>query len=90
MFRPPDGPSPLEREAQAGDSQPRSVADDRFDTCRWRSARDVDGPPHCSHRDVLPLAGTGGFRADAWCPDCTFYKPRRITRKRNADDGFTY
>ena len=37
---------------------------------------------YCTHRDVLPFAGTTGFKADAWCPDCAFYKLRRAPRKR--------
>ena len=39
-------------------------------------------PEHCGHRDVLPMAGVQGFNADSWCPDCPYYKAKRVTRKR--------
>lgn len=57
----------------------------RFHSCRWYCAPD-HGTPHCSHRDVQPYAGTTGFNPEAWCPDCTFYKVRRTTRKRSPDE----
>ena len=38
------------------------------------------------HRDVLPIAGTTGFDAQAWCPDCSFYKLRRTPKKRSPED----
>jgi hypothetical protein len=53
----------------------------RFDSCRWHSSG-TDAPPHCTHRDVLPMAGSAAFNADAWCPDCEYYKLRRTPRKR--------
>ena len=28
------------------------------------------------------MAGTAGFTADSWCPDCGHYKVRRNPRKR--------
>ena len=40
------------------------------------------GRPVCTHRDVLPMAGREGFNAEAWCPDCSFFKVRRAPRKR--------
>ncbi len=55
---------------------------DRFQSCRWRKAAENGSPEHCGHRDVLPMAGTTGFNAEAWCGDCGYYKARRITRKR--------
>lgn len=55
----------------------------RFRSCRWRrSPEDNGGVECCGHRDVLPLAGTASFDAEAWCPDCTFYKLRRTPKKR--------
>ena len=60
-----------------------SAASERFQSCRWRSGQDAGAPFHCTHRDVLPFAGINGFTAEAWCPECTYYKPRRITRKRD-------
>lgn len=61
----------------------RSLAEERFQTCRWRSARADGTTPHCTHRDVLPFAGTAGFNAAAWCPECAFYKARRTPKKRS-------
>ena len=65
----------------------QSAAVQRYHSCRWRKAPE-DGNPQdfCSHRDVLPMAGTTGFDAEAWCPDCQFYKVRRIPKKRPAED----
>jgi hypothetical protein len=57
-----------------------SPAQDRFRTCRWRAQPDEGS--YCTHRDVLPLAGKVGFTAEAWCPDCQFYKVRRAPRRR--------
>ena len=57
----------------------------KFKSCRWRRPPE-DGPECCGHRDVLPIAGTTGFDAEAWCPDCTFYKLRRTPKKRSPDD----
>ena len=36
----------------------------------------------CAHREVKPYAGTAGFDAYAWCPDCQYYKLRRTPKKR--------
>ena len=65
----------------------QSAAVQRYHSCRWRKAPE-DGNPQdfCSHRDVQPMAGTTGFDAEAWCPDCQFYKVRRIPRKRSPED----
>ena len=54
----------------------------RFQSCRWRKPTEDGVPEHCTHRDVLPMAGKDSFNADAWCTDCAFYKAKRITRKR--------
>ena len=80
------GPSP----AAAADATPApettwSPAVAKFKSCRWRRPPE-DGPECCGHRDVLPIAGTTGFDAEAWCPDCTFYKLRRTPKKRSPDD----
>jgi hypothetical protein len=56
----------------------------KFKSCRWRRPPE-DGPECCSHRDVLPIAGTS-FNPEAWCPDCTFFKLRRTPKKRSPDD----
>jgi hypothetical protein len=77
---PPDGspaaPAPAE---PAG-----SPAVERFRSCRWRAQANGEPLPHdhCTHRDVLPFAGREGFNAEAWCPDCSYYKLRRTPRKR--------
>jgi hypothetical protein len=57
---------------------------ERFQTCRWRVAEDTETstPAYCGHRDVLPMAGTTGFNAAAWCTDCTFFKAKRVPKKR--------
>lgn len=55
---------------------------ERFHSCRWHKAADNGTPEHCTHRDVLPIAGTTGFSPDSWCSDCTFYKAKRTARKR--------
>jgi hypothetical protein len=53
----------------------------KFRSCRWRRPPD-DGVECCGHRDVLPIAGTTSFDAEAWCPDCAFFKLRRTPKKR--------
>jgi len=62
-----------------------SAAVAKFKSCRWRRPPE-DGPECCGHRDVLPMAGTTGFDAEAWCPDCSFYKLRRTPKKRSPED----
>jgi hypothetical protein len=74
--------------ADAGTPAPVSPAMERFKSCRWRAQADQGTGDYCTHRDVLPMAGTTGFTADAWCPDCQFYKLRRTPKKREPD--FTY
>jgi hypothetical protein len=66
-----------------------SPALQRFRSCRWRKAPEDGTPECCGHRDVLPLTGTSGFDAEAWCPDCGLYKLRRTPKKRD-DYGFQY
>jgi hypothetical protein len=61
----------------------------RFQGCRWRKAPENGTPDCCSHRDVLPMTGANGFDAEAWCPDCGFYKLRRTPKKRD-DWGVRY
>ena len=59
-----------------------SPAVTRFVSCRWRKAAEDGVPDHCTHRDVLPMAGKEGFSADSWCEDCALYKAKRMPRKR--------
>ena len=53
----------------------------KFRSCRWRRPPD-EGTECCGHRDVLPIAGTTSFDAEAWCPDCAYFKLRRVPKKR--------
>ncbi len=64
-----------------------SAAVIKFRSCRWRRPPE-DGTECCGHRDVLPIAGTNSFDAEAWCPDCTYFKLRRTPKKR--DDSYRY
>ena len=63
-----------------------SPAVERFQSCRWRKAAENGTPEHCTHRDVLPMAGTAGFVPDSWCADCSFYKAKRMPRKKQEED----
>ena len=65
-------------------------AETRFKACRWH-AKDGEWN-YCSNRDVLPYAGKSGFNAEAWCPDCAFYKLRRTPKKQPQPDvnNFAY
>ena len=51
----------------------------RFRSCRWRS--DPEDGEYCTHRDVLPYAGKEGFVPESWCPDCQYFKLKRVARK---------
>jgi hypothetical protein len=68
--------------APGSDPAPESPATLRFRSCRWRKPSEDGVPEHCTHRDVLPMAGTAGFQPDAWCADCAFYKAKRVPKKR--------
>jgi hypothetical protein len=59
-----------------------SPAAERFQSCRWRKPAENGTPEHCTHRDVLPMAGTTGFVPESWCADCPYYKAKRSPRKR--------
>ena len=56
----------------------------RFTSCRWYAKQENDGAAYCSHPDVLPYAGMNGFKCEAWCSDCSFYKLRRKVKKHPA------
>ncbi|MBM3778460.1 MAG: hypothetical protein FJW23_09510 [Acidimicrobiia bacterium] len=58
----------------------------RFRACRWYQAPEGGQGEYCTHREVKPYAGTSGFDAEAWCPDCEHYKTRRTPRKRDPDE----
>jgi len=69
----------------APDASESSAATMKFRSCRWRRPPE-DGPECCMHRDVLPIAGTSGFKPESWCPDCQYFKLRRSPRKRPPQD----
>jgi hypothetical protein len=93
---PPVGPPPTGADTFAGAHEttmnppvqptapttvPVSEAVIKFRSCRWRRPPD-EGVECCGHRDVLPIAGTTSFDAEAWCPDCAYFKLRRMPKKR--------
>jgi hypothetical protein len=47
---------------------------------------DTTSAEFCTHREVKPYAGTASFDAAAWCPDCAYFKLRRVPKKRSPDD----
>ena len=75
--------------APATSDSPQSGALIRFRSCRWQQPAENGNSEFCTHREVKPYAGTTGFDADAWCPDCQYYKLRRAPKKRERDE-FTY
>ena len=70
--------------------RPESAAFVRFRSCRWMQPAENGTQEFCTHREVKPYAGTQGFDADAWCPECQYYKLRRAPKKRNPADDYTY
>jgi hypothetical protein len=92
-FVPAQAPADPEPALESPPAPELSDAVKRFQSCRWRKAAEEGTPDHCTHRDVQPMAGTTGFDAEAWCPDCTCYKLRRNPRKpapRPPTDRFYY
>ena len=85
-FNNPDDPRP-DAPPAGSESEPLSPAAERFQSCRWRKAPEDGVAAHCTHRDVLPMTGTAGFVPESWCPDCAFYKAKRIPKKPERDDG---
>jgi hypothetical protein len=69
---------------------PASAAFVRFRSCRWMQPAENGNQEFCTHREVKPYAGTTGFDADAWCPECQHYKLRRSPKKRNPSDDYSY
>ncbi len=85
----PNGPVSSDTAAK----EPLSPAAERFHSCRWRKPAENGTPDHCTHRDVLPMAGTTGFVPESWCVDCGYFKMKRSPRKRqeeNADTGWRW
>ena len=77
---PRDAGAPQAQDAPA-DTPPTHPAVARFFACRWHKPADPGVPAHCTHRDVLSMAGSTGFTAESWCIDCPHYKVKRITRR---------
>jgi len=65
---------------------PASPAVLRFRSCRWYQPPENGASEFCTHREVKPYAGSTSFDAEAWCPDCQYYKLRRTPKKRDAGD----
>jgi hypothetical protein len=78
------------RLAPAPAAAPESAAWIRFRSCRWQQPKENGNSEFCTHREVKPYAGTSGFDADAWCPDCQYYKLRRSPKKKQPGDDYSY
>jgi hypothetical protein len=76
--------------APAPATSDQSAAFVRFRSCRWHQPLENGNSEFCTHREVKPYAGTSGFDADAWCPDCQYYKLRRAPRKRENNNDYSY
>jgi hypothetical protein len=87
MFDDPSSPFGRPAAVAPVETPVESAAVQRYHSCRWRKAPE-DGNPadYCSHRDVLPMAGTAGFDPEAWCLECSLYKVRRVPKKRPVED----
>jgi hypothetical protein len=82
----PAAPTP----APVTSDNPQSAAFVRFGSCRWQQPAEDGNAAFCTHREVKPYAGTTGFDADAWCPECQYYKLRRAPKKREPRDEYSY
>jgi hypothetical protein len=82
--------APAPQAPQPAPAVPQSAAFIRFRSCRWYQPAENGNAEFCTHREVKPYAGTSGFDADAWCPDCQFYKVRRSPKKRAPNEDFGY
>jgi hypothetical protein len=69
---------------------PQSAGFARFNSCRWQQPKEDGNAAFCTHREVKPYAGTASFDADAWCPECQYYKLRRAPKKRVPSDDYSY
>ena len=85
-------PAPVDAPAAPQDAPaaPESPAWARFRSCRWHQPKENGNTEFCTHREVKPYAGTTGFDADAWCPDCQYYKLRRSPKKKQPGDEYSY
>jgi hypothetical protein len=84
--RPPEEPPPAGNGETPAVTPAVSPATTKFLSCRWRKPAESGQPDHCTHRDVLPMAGMTGFVPDSWCTDCAFYKAKRSPRKRQEEE----
>ncbi len=80
----PNGDAPAPGPAAGSDAKVQDPARltpawARFRSCRWRA--DPEDGEFCTHRDVLPYAGKEGFNPESWCPDCQYFKLKRVARK---------
>jgi hypothetical protein len=88
--------TPVDASAVTSDAvtsdNPQSAAFVRFGSCRWQEPADKEtgAVAFCTHREVKPYAGMQTFDADAWCPDCQYYKLRRAPKKRERTDEYSY
>ena len=82
----PAAPGDAAEPAPAPPDSPQSAALVRFHSCRWMQPAEHGNAEFCAHREVKPYAGMAGFDADAWCPDCQYYKLRRAPKKRSPED----
>jgi hypothetical protein len=77
-----ESPDPIvPTDTDENDEAASSTAESRFASCRWQQAAENGTAAHCTHGEVLPFAGTGGFSPEAWCLDCTYFKLRRTRRR---------
>jgi hypothetical protein len=82
---------PATSDAPVTSDVPESAALVRFRSCRWQQPKEEGSDAEfCTHREVKPYAGTAGFDAEAWCPECAHYKLRRAPKKRNPSDDYSY
>jgi hypothetical protein len=86
----PEAPAASPAPTPVTSDNPQSAAFVRFGSCRWQQPAEDGNAAFCTHREVKPYAGTTGFDADAWCPDCQYYKLRRAPKKREPRDDYTY
>ena len=86
----PAAPEAPAAPAPVTSDNPQSAAFVRFGSCRWQQPAEDGNAAFCTHREVKPYAGTTGFDADAWCPECQYYKLRRAPKKREPRDDYSY
>jgi len=86
----PEAPATTPPASPVTSDKPQSAAFVRFGSCRWQQPAEDGNAAFCTHREVKPYAGTAGFDADAWCPECQYYKLRRAPKKREPRDEYSY